>query len=106
MVSSGVLRRVAFVRTDVSEEISANFIRVTRIGELETSLAVTSNRRTLRKNPTSPIIVTLMIEELSSSETSFLIRATRRNIQEDTILHSHRREILKPYRSYLKAFLS
>jgi hypothetical protein len=34
---------------------------------------------------------------LSSSETSVLTRATRRNIQEDTILHSHRRETLKSY---------
>jgi hypothetical protein len=45
-----MLRRVALVRTDVSEELSATFIRVTRIGELETMLAVTSNRRTLRRN--------------------------------------------------------
>jgi hypothetical protein len=44
MASSGMLRRVAPVRTDVSEEI-----RVTRIGELGTTLALTSNRRTLRK---------------------------------------------------------
>jgi hypothetical protein len=42
-----MLRRVALVRTDVSEELSASFIRVTRIGELGTTLAVTSNRRTL-----------------------------------------------------------
>jgi hypothetical protein len=50
MASSGMLRRVALVRSDISEELSASFIRVTRIGELETTLAVTSNRRTLRKN--------------------------------------------------------
>jgi hypothetical protein len=44
MVSSGVLRRVALVIIDVSEELSASFIRVTRIGELGTMLAVTSQR--------------------------------------------------------------
>jgi hypothetical protein len=38
---------VALVRTDVSEEISTSFIRLTIIGELGTTLAVTSNRRTL-----------------------------------------------------------
>jgi hypothetical protein len=46
MASSGMLRRVALVRTDVSEELSASIIRVTRIGELGATLAVTSNRRT------------------------------------------------------------
>jgi hypothetical protein len=45
-----MLRRVALVRTDVSEELSASFIRVTRICEIRTTLAVTSNRRTLRRN--------------------------------------------------------
>jgi hypothetical protein len=45
MASSGMLYRVAFVRTDVSEELSAFFIRLTRIGELETTLVVTINRR-------------------------------------------------------------
>jgi hypothetical protein len=42
MASSGMLRRVDLVRTDVSEELSAS-IRVTRIGELGTTLDVTSN---------------------------------------------------------------
>jgi hypothetical protein len=42
-----MLRRVALVRSDVSEELSPSFIGVTRIGELGTTLAVTSNRRTL-----------------------------------------------------------
>jgi hypothetical protein len=68
-----MLRRVA-LRTYVSKELSASFIRVPRIGELGTTLAVTSNRRT-----------------------SVLTRATWRNITEDTILHSHRRENLKSY---------
>jgi hypothetical protein len=50
-----MLRGEAFVRTDVSEELSASFIRVTRIGELGTTSAVTSNRRTLRRN-TRPVV--------------------------------------------------
>jgi hypothetical protein len=44
-----MLRRVALVRTEVSEELSASFIRVTRIRELRITLAVTMNRRTLRR---------------------------------------------------------
>jgi hypothetical protein len=46
MSSSGMLRRLALVRTDVSEEPSVS-IRVTRIGELGTTRAATSNRRTI-----------------------------------------------------------
>jgi hypothetical protein len=40
MASSGMLRRVALLRTDVSEELSASLIRMTRVGELGTTLAV------------------------------------------------------------------
>jgi hypothetical protein len=50
MAYSGILRRVALVRTDVREEFSASIIRVTRIGELGKMLAITDNRRTLQRN--------------------------------------------------------
>jgi hypothetical protein len=75
MVSSGMLCRVALVRADVSEELSGSFIRVTRIG-VGIMLAVTSNRHTL-------------LRKLSSSETSVLTRATRRNIPEDATVQVH-----------------
>jgi hypothetical protein len=95
MGPSAMLRRVALVRTDVSEELSASFIRVTKIRELGTTLAATSNRASVV--PSSPILVTLMKKALSSSETSVLTRTTRRNVPEDAILHGHCRENLKSY---------
>jgi hypothetical protein len=65
-----MLCRVALVRTDVSEELRS----VRRL--LVTASVV----------PSSPILVTLMKEALTSSETSVLTRATRRNIPQDAIL--------------------
>jgi hypothetical protein len=53
MVSSGLLRRVAIVRSDISEEPGTSFIRVTKIGELGTTQAATSNRRTLQRSISS-----------------------------------------------------
>jgi hypothetical protein len=94
-------------------ELGASFIRVTRIGELGTNLGVTSNRRTLRRNtvkyqvvffrsvrrllvtpsvvPSSPILVTLIMEALRSYETSVLTRATRRNIPDDVSLQKYKK---------------
>jgi hypothetical protein len=77
MPFSGMLRHVALVRTDISEECSASIIRVTRIGELGKlgeeivfirsmcQLLVTAN-----VVPSSPILVTPMMEALHSSEKS------------------------------------
>jgi hypothetical protein len=69
-----MLRLVAVGKTDVSGEFGASFIRVIRIGELGTMLAVAINRRKLRRNTIG------MKEALRPSETSVLTRATQRNI--------------------------
>jgi hypothetical protein len=86
-----MLRRVALVRTDVTEEPIASIFKVTRLVELPKTLAVTSNRSTLREVtsnvvPSSPIPVTLMMKAMNSSETSIITGATWRNIPEDKIL--------------------
>jgi hypothetical protein len=83
--------REALVRTDVSEDPSASIIRVTRIGELLVFLC--SERRllvTANVVPSPPILVTLMMGALSSTEMSVLTRATRPYNQENGILHRNK----------------
>jgi hypothetical protein len=75
-----MLRRVALVRTDVSEKLSASNIRVIRVGEIGTALGEASNRRKR---------VTLLMKALSSSETPLLTRTIQRNITEDGILQEN-----------------
>jgi hypothetical protein len=69
MASSAMLHRVDLIRTDVSEKLSASFIRVTRIIELGTTDARCVFLRSVRRLlviasvvPSSPILVTLMKE--------------------------------------------
>jgi hypothetical protein len=61
-----MLHSAALARTDVSEELSASFISVTRIGDLGTMLVTASIV------PSSQILVTLMMEALSSLKRRFL----------------------------------
>jgi hypothetical protein len=89
-----MLHYVALVKTEVSEERIASMTRETRIGGLSSVLGLLVTTNVV---PTTPILVTLLMAALRSSETSVLGRATRHNIPEKNILHSYRREDLRSY---------
>jgi hypothetical protein len=86
-----MLRRVAVVRPDVSEERIASVMSSSKW-----QLLLSANV------PSSLILFILMTEEIRSFETSVLTRAVRRHIPEDGILHSHRCEHLKSSKTYIK----
>jgi hypothetical protein len=89
-----MLRRVAFIRTYVSEEPITSIIRIT-------SSSIVFLRGVLRLLLTanvvssSSILLALTMQEIHSSETSVITRATQRNTSKDGILHSHVREKFK-----------
>jgi hypothetical protein len=99
-----MLRCVALVGTDVSEERSPSIIRVTRICELRIFLRSMCQLLVTANIPSSPILLTLMMEALHSSVTPVLTRATRHDIPEDSIFHSHHRENFKSYKILISIY--
>jgi hypothetical protein len=78
-----MLRRVALVRTDDSEELSVSFIRVTRIGELGTTLPVTSNLVFLRSVGRNIPEDAILDQELSTVVCSGQSRQQQRHLALD-----------------------
>jgi hypothetical protein len=91
MLSSGMLCHVTLVRTDIFEEHVTSIIRITRIGKLETILAVTSNQSMLANSchPGDGGDMFLLNVGFSTSHTC--------NMPENSIHHSHSQENLKSY---------
>jgi hypothetical protein len=125
MVSSGMLHIVALVRTAFSEELMPSIIRVAGTLAVINKPKYAAKKYYLMYVPliyvlhvcstilflrslfrflvvtnlfhSTPVLITLMMEAIGSFKTSVLTRAIRRNISEDYILHSHRREHINSY---------
>jgi hypothetical protein len=67
MPSPGMRLRLALLRTDVSKDRIASIIRVTRIGDLGSTLEVTNNRSTLRHDVTSQRVIAVKASNLTHS---------------------------------------
>jgi hypothetical protein len=99
MSSSGMLSRVALVRTDVSEARITSSIMVTRIGELQTTLALTSSVLQLLVIAnvvlSLSILVTLMMETTRSPKRRFLQEPHEVTTQKTTFFYPMIRALLR-----------
>jgi hypothetical protein len=114
MLLSGMLKQCGSYKNRRFGETYGLHHKVVKNQQAKEILAVTSSRIRLRRittyilvtaniAPSSPILVTLMMGAIHSSERSVLIWATRRNIAEDSILLSHRRA--KPQILYIFIYI-
>jgi hypothetical protein len=91
-----MLRRVALVRTDVSDELSASFIRVTGIDELGTTIALSSNRSTLRRN--TKYCVSLIVSSSNTMNTRSWASSSLENGHRSSVPRSYSITVITVWR--------